>query len=93
MADPARDRRERSGLSGPGELARIWYRTWVYVGHESEVRRPGDYVRKSLGLQDIIMTRGADGRVRLLLNRCAHRGNLVCEAERGQAKSFRWRDA
>lgn len=71
------------------ELARIWYRTWVYVGHESEVRQPGDYVRKSLGLQDIIMTRGADGQVRLLLNRCAHRGNLVCEAERGQAKSFR----
>lgn len=71
------------------ELARIWYRTWVYVGHESEVRQPGDYVRKSLGLQDIIMTRGADGRVRLLLNRCAHRGNLVCEAERGHAKSFR----
>jgi phenylpropionate dioxygenase-like ring-hydroxylating dioxygenase large terminal subunit len=51
--------------------------------------RPGDYVRKSLGLQDVIMTRGADGQVRLLLNRCAHRGNLVCEAERGHAKSFR----
>jgi phenylpropionate dioxygenase-like ring-hydroxylating dioxygenase large terminal subunit len=71
------------------ELARIWYRTWVYVGHESEVAEPGDYVRKTLGLQDVIMTRGADGTVRLLLNRCAHRANLVCEAERGNAKSFR----
>jgi fatty-acyl-CoA synthase len=71
------------------ELARIWYRTWVYVGHESEVAEPGDYVRKTLGLQDVIMTRGADGAVRLLLNRCAHRANLVCEAERGHAKSFR----
>jgi len=71
------------------ELARIWYRTWVYVGHESEVAEPGDYVRKSLGLQDIIMTRGADGAVRLLLNRCAHGANLVCEAERGHARSFR----
>jgi len=71
------------------ELARIWYRTWVYVGHESEVAEPGDYVRKTLGLQDVIMTRGADGEVRLLLNRCAHRANLVCEAERGHAKSFR----
>jgi fatty-acyl-CoA synthase len=46
-------------------------------------------VRKTLGLQDVIMTRGADGAVRLLLNRCAHRANLVCEAERGNAKSFR----
>jgi phenylpropionate dioxygenase-like ring-hydroxylating dioxygenase large terminal subunit len=71
------------------ELARIWYRTWVYVGHESEVAEPGDYVRKTLGLQDVIMTRGPDGAVRLLLNRCAHRANLVCEAERGHAKSFR----
>jgi hypothetical protein len=43
------------------ELARIWYRTWVYVGHVSEIRQPGDYVRKSLGLQDVIMTRDADG--------------------------------
>src|ERR1700761_7732352 len=71
------------------ELARIWYRTWVYVGHESEVAQPGDYVRKALGLQDVIMTRGADGQVRLLLNRCAHRANLVCEADRGNSKSFR----
>jgi phenylpropionate dioxygenase-like ring-hydroxylating dioxygenase large terminal subunit len=71
------------------ELARIWYRTWVYVGHESEVAEPGDYVRKTLGLQDVIMTRGTDGAVHLLLNRCAHRANLVCEAERGHARSFR----
>jgi hypothetical protein len=59
------------------ELARIWYRTWVYVGHVSEIRQPGDYVRKSIGLQDVIMTRAADGGVHLLLNRCAHRANLV----------------
>ena len=71
------------------ELTRIWYRTWVYVGHASEVKEPGDYVRKSIGLQDLIMTRGSDGEVHLLLNRCAHRANLVCEAERGHAKSFR----
>jgi phenylpropionate dioxygenase-like ring-hydroxylating dioxygenase large terminal subunit len=71
------------------ELARIWYRTWVYVGHVSEIRQPGDYVRKSIGLQDVIMTRGADGGVHLLLNRCAHRANLVCEADRGNSKSFR----
>jgi len=71
------------------ELARIWYRTWVYVGHVSEIRQPGDYVRKSIGLQDVIMTRAADGGVHLLLNRCAHRANLVCEADRGNSKSFR----
>ncbi len=71
------------------ELARIWYRTWVYVGHESEVRQPGDYVRKSIGPQDLVMTRDRDGAVHLLVNRCAHRGNLVCADERGNSGSFR----
>jgi fatty-acyl-CoA synthase len=71
------------------ELEQIWYRTWVYVGHVSEIVEPGDYVRKSIGPQDVVMTRGADGEVHLLLNRCAHRGNLVCEAAAGNARSFR----
>ena len=26
------------------ELQKIWYRSWVFVGHESEVAQPGDYV-------------------------------------------------
>jgi fatty-acyl-CoA synthase len=71
------------------ELERIWYRTWVYLGHVSEVAAPNDYVRKSIGPQDVIMTRDSDGEVHLLLNRCAHRGNLVCEAPAGNSSSFR----
>lgn len=65
------------------ELQRIWYRTWVYVGHESEIPKPHDFVLKSIGLQPIVMSRGADGKVHLLLNRCTHRGNQVCSRERG----------
>ncbi|MER5538899.1 aromatic ring-hydroxylating oxygenase subunit alpha [Streptomyces mirabilis] len=71
------------------ELERIWYRTWVYVGHVSEVPEPGDYVRKNIGPQDVVMTRDRDGEVHLLLNRCAHRGNLVCDAPSGNSNSFR----
>jgi phenylpropionate dioxygenase-like ring-hydroxylating dioxygenase large terminal subunit len=71
------------------ELERIWYRSWVYVGHTSEIAEPNDYVRKSIGPQDVIMTRDSGGEVHLLLNRCAHRGNLVCEADAGNSSSFR----
>jgi fatty-acyl-CoA synthase len=71
------------------ELAKIWYRTWAYVGHVSELARPNDYVRKKIGPQDVIMTRTSDGEIHLLLNRCAHRGNLVCEADSGNSSSFR----
>jgi hypothetical protein len=63
------------------ELQNIWYRTWVYVGHESEVPNPNDYVAKSIGPQSIIMTRDEQGKINLLLNRCTHRGNQVCSYE------------
>ena len=71
------------------ELRKIWYRSWVFVGHETEVNQPGDYVRKRLGLQDVIMTRDRDGQLHLLLNRCAHRGNQVCNEAKGNASAFR----
>jgi fatty-acyl-CoA synthase len=71
------------------ELERIWYREWVYVGHESEVREPGDYVTKRIGLQHVIMSRDEDGVVHLLHNRCSHRGNTVVASERGNSNFFR----
>jgi phenylpropionate dioxygenase-like ring-hydroxylating dioxygenase large terminal subunit len=71
------------------ELRKIWYRTWIFVGHETEVPQAGDYVRKKLGLQDVIMTRDRDGQLHLLLNRCSHRGNQVCDDAKGNSVSFR----
>ena len=71
------------------ELERIWYRTWVYVGHVSEIPEPNDYVVKSIGPQPVIMSRDRQGDIHLLLNRCAHRANLVCDAERGNSSAFR----
>jgi phenylpropionate dioxygenase-like ring-hydroxylating dioxygenase large terminal subunit len=37
----------------------------------------------------MIMVRGDDREVRLLMNRCIHRANAVCQVERGNAKMFR----
>src|SRR6185369_1734345 len=71
------------------ELERIWYRTWVYVGHMSEIPAPDDFVLKSIGPETVIMTRDREGEIHLLLNRCAHRANTVCDAQRGNAATFR----
>ncbi len=71
------------------ELERIWYSTWVYVGHTSEIPQPNDYVRKHIGPQQVVLTRDRTGAIHVLHNRCSHRGNLVCEAERGNSSSFR----
>lgn len=91
LIDP--DRVHGSLYTNPGlfqaELERIWYRTWVFVGHESEVPEPNDYVIKAIGPQSVIMTRGKDGQIHLLQNRCSHRGNLVCDAPKGNSSAFR----
>jgi phenylpropionate dioxygenase-like ring-hydroxylating dioxygenase large terminal subunit len=70
------------------ELRKIWYRTWVYVGHESEIPKANDFVMKSIGPEPVIMTRDKSGKVHLLHNRCPHRGNRVCMTEQGNARSF-----
>lgn len=70
------------------ELEKIWYRTWVYVGHGSEIPQPNDFVMKSIGPQPVIMTRDRDGKIHLLQNRCTHRGNQLCLTHKGNARSF-----
>jgi phenylpropionate dioxygenase-like ring-hydroxylating dioxygenase large terminal subunit len=70
------------------ELNEIWYKVWVYVGHESEIPKPGDFVRRTIGRQPVIVTRSAGGAVRAYFNRCRHRGNMVCHADRGNTDKF-----
>lgn len=71
------------------ELERIFHRVWVYVAHRSEIPEPGDYVTRYIGREAVIVTHGEDGQVSLLRNRCAHRGNTVCDYESGNALVFR----
>ena len=70
------------------ELEKIWHRTWVYVGHESEVPNANDYRMKSIGPEPIIMTRDREMKINLLHNRCPHRGNRVCMTDKGNARTF-----
>ena len=71
------------------ELARIFGRAWLYVGHESQVPNAGDYVTATLARQPVVMVRCADGAVRVLFNRCAHRGALVAAGRAGHVENFR----
>jgi phenylpropionate dioxygenase-like ring-hydroxylating dioxygenase large terminal subunit len=70
------------------EMDRIFHAGWVFVGHESEIPRPGDYVTRHLGREPVIMVRGKDGGVAVLVNRCMHRGTMLCPADRGSVRTF-----
>ncbi len=70
------------------EMERIFHRGWVFVGHDSEIPRAGDYVTRQVGAEPVIMVRGNDGAVSVLINRCRHRGTLVCPADRGSVRTL-----
>ncbi len=71
------------------ELERIFSRCWVFVGHVSEIQAPGDYVLRYIGQDEFILVRDEAGEIRVLFNRCAHRGSPVCRSERGNTSHFR----
>jgi phenylpropionate dioxygenase-like ring-hydroxylating dioxygenase large terminal subunit len=71
------------------EMRRIFREGWVFVAHESEVPEPGDYVTKRIANEPVVVARGKDGVVRVMLNRCTHRGNRLCNADKGNSSSFR----
>jgi phenylpropionate dioxygenase-like ring-hydroxylating dioxygenase large terminal subunit len=71
------------------EMERIFARTWVYVAHESEIAEPGDYKTVTIATQPLIVVRDTARGVRVLFNRCRHRGASVCQRETGNALYFR----
>jgi len=71
------------------EMAHLFANTWVYVGHASQVPQPGDYFATTVGDQAVIMVRHEDGSVRVLHNRCAHKGvQLVSDGTSGHTGRF-----
>jgi p-cumate 2,3-dioxygenase alpha subunit len=70
------------------ERARIFERCWLYIGHDSEIEQPGDFVRRKVAARPLVLIRGRDGMVRALYNSCTHRGARVCRQDSGNAKSF-----
>ncbi len=59
------------------EMEHLFANTWNYVGHASQVAKPGDYITTTIGAQPVIMVRHTDGAVRVLYNRCPHKGTKI----------------
>ncbi len=71
------------------ERALIFDQCWLYLGHASEIAKPGDFVARNVGGRELIFTRGKDGTVRCFFNTCPHRGAMVCREKTGNAALFR----
>jgi phenylpropionate dioxygenase-like ring-hydroxylating dioxygenase large terminal subunit len=71
-----------------GELENIFARCWLYLCHESQVPRAGDYTTTYMGEDPILVTRDPAGRIRAFLNSCRHRGMRICRSDAGNARAF-----
>jgi phenylpropionate dioxygenase-like ring-hydroxylating dioxygenase large terminal subunit len=70
------------------EMRRIFESTWIYLAHETEISEPGLFKTTFIGRQPVIVVRDSKGEIRVLLNRCRHRGAVVCREERGRSGRF-----
>ncbi|MBO6884561.1 MAG: Rieske 2Fe-2S domain-containing protein [Marivita sp.] len=70
------------------ERERIFSTCWLYLGHESELKKPGDFVTRVVGGRSILFNKDRQGNIRALFNSCPHRGSQVCRERKGNAKSF-----
>jgi Rieske 2Fe-2S family protein len=70
------------------DVERIFMRHWLCLGHESEVAAPGDFRLFEIAGEQVIVTRGEDGRLNALANVCRHRGSRVCTEAAGNTRYF-----
>ena len=70
------------------ELERLFARSWNFMCHETQIPNVGDYFINYIGEDQVIVVRDESSTIQVLLNTCRHRGNTLCRAEMGNAKSF-----
>jgi phenylpropionate dioxygenase-like ring-hydroxylating dioxygenase large terminal subunit len=70
------------------EQATVFSRSWLYLGHRSQLRSAGDFIQTYAGTIPLLLCRDDEGQFHAMANVCAHRGGRICQVEYGQARRF-----
>jgi len=70
------------------EQEKIFARTWLFIGHESQVPKPGDFFVSCMGEESVILVRDQRSKIHVFLNTCRHRGMKVCRYDTGNTVVF-----
>lgn len=71
------------------EMERIFAKSWVFLGFESEIPKSGDFLQRKIGRDSVIVTRDGKGAIHVLANFCRHRGTKLCQTDVGNQSHFR----
>ncbi|OJU07185.1 MAG: Rieske (2Fe-2S) protein [Rhizobium sp. 63-7] len=67
------------------DLEHIWYKDWLFIGHDCELPEAGNYLTVQVGAYPVVIVRDNEGAVKAFHNSCRHRGSRVCLEHRGKA--------
>lgn len=70
------------------EKEKIFTKTWLFLGHESEIPENGDFMTRDLAGYSVILSKDGDGTIRAFYNMCTHRGMKLCRADKGNKSHF-----
>ena len=70
------------------EKKQILRKSWLYLGHESEVAKPNDFIVRQVIDTTLIFTRDRGGAIHAFFNTCPHRGAIICRENAGNRKTF-----
>ncbi|MBD9584501.1 Rieske 2Fe-2S domain-containing protein [Delftia sp. DLF01] len=70
------------------EMEQLFASAWIYVGHGSQIPKPGDFYATTVGDQPVVMVRHTDASIKVLYNRCAHKGVQIAPEGCGHTGKF-----
>ena len=70
------------------DLEHIWYKDWLFIGHDCEIPKAGNYFTVQVGDYPIVVVRDRQGTIRALHNSCRHRGSRICTEEYGHGSKL-----
>lgn len=70
------------------EQDHVFGQCWLYVGHESELKKPNSYLTRTIAGRPLIFVRSSSNEMRCFINVCPHRGAQIVRDRDGKAKNF-----
>jgi Rieske 2Fe-2S family protein len=68
------------------EIEGVFQSMWICAGRYDEILKPGDYITRQIGSENVVVVRDQKDRINAFYNNCRHRGTRMCHETAGSVK-------